>query len=297
MADHFIPQSYLKNFATSQKKSFYVSAIKTSEKKEVHKVNIKNICAEDNLYTFTAVKVPDQRMFERFYDKNIEQYYPEAYSILIDPTRLTISLLEKERILVGLLSMYFRSPRFFKPLKEYFENFFNRDHLYGKTDKNGNLKVTFDGKELNFNISDIDEVRSKEIANLKGTWLNQQLKLQIEFVKKIFMRNISVSRIRGDIKLITSDNPVIMKSTSDQPRHHFFPFSLYDPSNIIYIPIDPFHFVTIFPDSETTQNSFDIYRWPQSDFFAKYLNALQNENCQEWLIGSPGTLKREFYVF
>ena len=96
-AHHYVPQTYLRKFAFSKGKAFYIHVLdkNQTEKEKIFFLNTKNVCQETHLYTLNTDKL-DPATVEKFFSNNIESYYNKLQNILTDDS-LNISHLKLER--------------------------------------------------------------------------------------------------------------------------------------------------------------------------------------------------------
>ncbi len=83
MNQHYVPRLYLKNFSEERGNEYFVDVYE-KESKRTFNTNIKNICAEKNLYTLdnNTTLHKDLFVFEKIYAEWIEPLYIHAYEIL-----------------------------------------------------------------------------------------------------------------------------------------------------------------------------------------------------------------------
>lgn len=74
---HYIPQSYLRNFAEQDRKLAFVDTIMRGHDQKIKRLPTKAICAEKNIYTFNANDPGDPYALEKFYAKEVDALFPE----------------------------------------------------------------------------------------------------------------------------------------------------------------------------------------------------------------------------
>jgi Protein of unknown function (DUF4238) len=281
---HFIPRTYLRNFAIEKDGKFFVQAkAKNDEKPKERLLSIKDICVEKNLYTIPHAEEFDKYAIEKYYAENVDAIYPEVYELLTNPKVTTISDEQREKIISTTLSLYFRTPKFLnigrrrtdKILEHVSRNF---------ADESGNVKLQFMGYNLDFNIDDIEAVKQALNAKEKVLFLKNHIQEWHEFIKFKYRAAISVLRIYEDIKLITSDNPVVMRN------HDGKFYSPFDPNNIIHLPLDSKHYLTIYPNAMDVDAPNMIFRGNQDKWFALTTNLGVERNSETWILGEPESL-------
>jgi hypothetical protein len=112
MNQHFVPRTYLKNFAEKKGKEFYVDVFDLKKQIQFN-TNINNICAERDLYTLGAKTevATDALVVEKIYGIGLEPMFTKAYSLLIDDGVKEINNAQRVEILLGVFQLYMRNPR------------------------------------------------------------------------------------------------------------------------------------------------------------------------------------------
>ena len=281
---HFIPRTYLRNFAIEKEGKFFVQAkAKSEEKPKERLLSIKDICVERNIYTIPNAEETNKYSVEKYYAENVDAIYPEVYEILTNPKITNISNEQRAKIISTTLSLYFRTPKFLNIGKRRINKIL--EHVSRNfSDDNGNVKTQFMGYNLEFNIDNIESVKQEINTKEKVLFLRNHLKEWREFIEFKYKSAISVFTIYEDNKLITSDNPVIMRS-----RDGKF-YSAFDPDNIIHLPLDSKNFLTIFPNTTDVNAPNTIFRGSRDKWFALTTNLDVERNSENWIIGKPGSL-------
>lgn len=283
---HFIPKSYLKNFAIPEgEDKYFVEAKRKDEAGPRNKLlSIKDICVNRNLYTFPHIEGNDKYALERYYAENIDGVYPEVYEMLIDPEKKIITSKQRSQIVMTTMSLFFRTPKFLNFKEKRTASILDyavKNHM----DAKGNVMFKFRNYDFNFNIEDIKEVRANLKIENKLKFIEEHLDAWQKFTQFKVKCGISVFRMYEDIDLITSDNPVIMHSVNGNA------FNVFDPTNIIALPLDNKHYLTIFPNTE--QAMLDrIFRGDRDLWFGLTTNLQIEENSEDWIIGKPNSVKK-----
>ncbi len=280
---HFIPKAYLKNFAKRNKDKKFVEVMDLSTK-ETKVVSTRSICVKTGLYTLLKTKNNDPYYLENYYAKNVDDIYQEVYDLLTDDKITQISKKQKHKIIYTLMSLYFRTPKFLNGLNKVTDE--SLDKVIMLTDPNDDkIKVDFLGQDLNFSRSEIEDTKKMLHEQNRHDFLATHVKEWHEFVAYKYHCAISVFKIEGDIELITSDNPVIIHSSA-QNRFH-----LYDPTNIIEVPLDRKHFLFIYPNTES-YSSTKINRGIRDKYFGLTLNLQVQRKAEQWIIGFPESCQK-----
>ncbi|WP_363322045.1 DUF4238 domain-containing protein [uncultured Pontibacter sp.] len=81
---HFIPRTYLRNFAhTKNDDKFLITAFNKLTGKTVPVISIADICVETDLYTLKHLEGDNKYDIENFFADNIESKYPDVYRLLV----------------------------------------------------------------------------------------------------------------------------------------------------------------------------------------------------------------------
>lgn len=280
---HFIPKSYLKNFARRDKKKKFVE-IFDKHTNEIKIVSTRGICVKTGLYTLPKTETNDPYKLENYYAKNVDDVYPEVYNLLVNDEIITISKNQKRKILYTLMSLYFRTPKFLNSLNRVTDESLEKVMMLTDPDKD-EIVVDFLGQELKFLRQELDEVKTKLYEQNRQDFITTHLQQWHEFVAYKYQCAISVFKVEGDVDLITSDNPVIIHSAVQNKFH------LYDPTNIIEVPLDRRHFLFVYPNTETS-SSTKITRGIRDKHFGLTLNYQVQKKAEQWIIGFPESCKK-----
>ncbi|PWK77588.1 uncharacterized protein DUF4238 [Mucilaginibacter oryzae] len=280
---HFIPRSYLKNFAVGDDDKLFVEAKLRSEEKPKDKlISIKDICVNKNLYTIPNKGEDEKYALEDYYAREIDAVYPEVYDLLVNPNVTKITAEQRAQIIRTTMSLFFRTPKFLNHNQRTINSLINYASRNFQN-QNGDIQFKYRDIDLNFNIKDIDEVRTQLKIDNKIKFLKNHLKDWHDFITFKLYSAIAVYRIYDDIQLITSDNPVIMDSVAGNA------FDLFDHTNIISLPLDSKHYLTIFPNTEEAMLD-TIHRADRDLWFALTTNLQLEKNCEDWIIGKPNAV-------
>ncbi len=279
---HFIPRSYLKNFATIDGDKEFVDAMNPQTKEIKTHLSTKDICVVKNLYTFPDVEGEDKYALEKFYAANVDSVYPEVYKLLVDENVTEISEEQRDKILSTALSLYFRSARFLdaknEELDELIKNLKSAD-----IPENEVVKFQFKGRQYEVLQKELDALSQEIRINNKKDFLAEHLQDWQNFVKHKEYSQITVLKVEGNIPLITCDNPVDIYNP-------FSAFDVFDPRNSIQLPLDTKYYLWISPNDPQSKRNW-IYRGVRNKYFALTSNSSSEKNADDWVIGSEGTLQ------
>jgi len=280
---HFIPKSYLKNFAVSKDKSYLVEAKRKGESEPKKKLlSTRDICVSKNLYTLSHKEGDERYALETYYAEEIDKVYPEIYGWLTDANLTKITAEQRGKIIMTSMSLFFRTPKFLN-LNQRMLNTMLDYAIRNFKDKNGNVKCRLENLSLDFNVKDIDEVRERIKLSTKLEFLQNHLKNWHEFIKFKLRAAIVVTRLYDDSELITSDNPVIMHSVNGNR------FNVFDPTNMISLPLDNKHYLMIYPNTEEAMLD-TIYRTERDNWFSLTTNLQVEQSSEDWIFGKPGSV-------
>lgn len=282
---HFIPRSYLRNFAQRKKDKKFVDAVEISSKNKLY-ISTKDICVKKGLYTLPKSHNNDPYALENYYAAHVDEVYPEVYELLTDKSRTFISGRQKHKIINTLLSLYFRTPKFLNAHNNLIDRIIDR--AVELTDEaKEEIRVNYDGRPLNFLRAEADAIKQKLKEENRQIFLSTHLEVWHRFVAFKYECAISVFEVEGDIDLITSDNPVNIHSAVENPFH------LFDPTNVIQVPLDRRHFLFVYPNTEESQTN-RINRGIRDKYFALTSNLQTERQAEKWIIGFPETVEKHF---
>ena len=281
---HFIPRSYIKNFAIKHGGTYLVEAKLKSDYSPKNKlIGIKDICVNKNLYTIPNSNDDDKYALEKFYATNVDSVYPEVYNLLVDPSVKEITAEQRVKIIYTTLSLYFRTPHFLRANEKEADKAIDLAILNHK-DGTEIIKLTVDENSFEFRYNEIEIFRSKLKKQLKLNFLKNHLGDWQRFVEHKVRAGIYVLKINGDIALISSDNPISIN------KPFYALEDIFDPGNMISFAIDHKHYVQIMPNDIESVNQ--IFRGERDSLFAIGQNHSTEESSEEWIYGIPGSITR-----
>ena len=197
---HFIPQSYLKNFSEKREDKFFVEGkLRGEDAPKPKPISIKDICVDKNLYTMPLVEGEDKYKLEKFYATNVDAVYPEVHGILTDPNTTTLTKKQREKIIMTTMSLFFRTPKFLNSKQRTLNLVF--DHaISNHLDDNGNVKFKHGNIVLDFHISKAEETRQDLKIKNKLQFLSEHIKNWHEFIQYKINCGLQVFKIIDDIE-------------------------------------------------------------------------------------------------
>jgi len=282
---HYIPKCYLKNFALNQEDKFFVEAKLISEETvKTDLISTVDICVGKNLYTIPNIEGDDKYAIEKYYASEIDAVFPDVYQLLIDEEILELTDEQRRNVILTTLSLFFRTPKFLNQNAKYLDGMLQyavQNHM----GKEGRVVFKHDIYDLDFHISKVGQIREELNIQNKVAFLTDHMKDLHEFVEYKLKAGMMMITITGEGNLITSDNPVIIRSQVNKE------FNLFDPTNIIHVPIDNKHYLMIAPNNEDALPN-SVFRTTHDDIMFVLTNNLQVEqNAESWIFGKPGTVK------
>ncbi len=282
---HYIPKAYLKNFATEIDSNFFVE-VKMKGQANVHykPLSINDICVQKNIYTLPGVG--DKFYLEKFYAHNVDSLYPKVYKKLINPEVNEITPFERSEIIKVLTSLHFRNPRFMNVENKAIDRI--HKYLVSKKGQDGRINGNYFGIYFDFNESELEGIIRDLKENNRIKFIKQHFSEWRNYALQNWNAGIVVYKIDGDTKLISSDCPIMFKRIEESKM------KLLNITNIIQIPLDPQHYVCIYP-SDSNEVSKLLFRGTRDNSFAIGLNDAIQENCDLWIYGKLGAVKGHLF--
>jgi hypothetical protein len=279
---HYIPQSYLKYFATENCGDFIVDVYDPRIGTRLRKQNISGICFKRHLYTLKNVP-PDKKYFvEKFYAEHVDTNFTSIHSILTNPNIQYITLEQKEMIILSLLSLYFRTTKFLQGSIVMIEKMIDEIVVNSKEEV---IHFSLENIKYTFKKSEIDQFKNELKEEHRLSFVLSHVEYWQDFYKKKLKNGMQVCKIVDDGHLITSDNPVIINSYNDEK------FNLYNSKNIIQIPIDKNHYLFLLPDEDKVDPLF-IARGDRDKRFALTNNKQMEDRSERWIISDLGGIDK-----
>ncbi len=204
---HTIPKCYLKNFSEDGVNIYRKHKRRDKDEtrnRELDKpISLKSATTRDNFYTVKSGR--DPMLIETLvYSKEVENYYPKYYEMLVNPKIVGLPTMEdRTRLLMFLLSLHCRTPKQF--------DFF------------------FKTVPAEFN-HEIDQIKE----DYKGAHLLYTL---TNFIAAHEFKIFKVATISDTSEFITSDNPVLIVNSEGELLNHKFE-EQFNSDNKIIIPLD-----------------------------------------------------------
>ncbi len=288
---HYIPRSYLRNFAheirkKGEEEEYYVYVRFRGEK--FHSVNIKNICSESYFYSIPEVEEEFKNFIEKNYADKIDVLYPKIYNLIINDDYKKISESERANIIVGCLSLYFRTPKFFKIIERNCKSLIEDLKKY-HNDKTEKRFTTYLYKQVDLQALDYERVSFDFQNKHKAFILREHYRVLADFLGYKQNAGIGISKLVDKSEFITCDNPVIIRNKKTGKFH-----DLYDPDNLIMLPINNKYLVTVLPNTE--ESLYHSFNRIESNFIQTLtVNIDIEKNSEQWIIGTPRSIEHHLY--
>lgn len=229
---------------------------------------------ETDLYTMKHLSGQEKYRIEDFISHNIESKYPKVYQLLVVEKKSHISA--EERILIRLttLSMYFRTP---KVLNQFVV--FASKIIKDTVNDIDSDTIDFLGYQISIKDKSFNKIRKEIKEKHRIDYIRTQLALLNQFINFKMSDGLVVIELVGDQEFITSDNPVEINNSFQ------LGFNLFDPGNMIYIPLDPKHALFVAPRKAKSIINQVFYR-RDNLFQHVILNHCVYENAERWVLGT-----------
>lgn len=286
MNQHYVPRLYLKNFSKKKGKEYFVDVYEKGTKR-IFNTNIKNICAEKDIYTLDKNSNfhSDAFVFEKIYAEWIEPLYQKAYDILTNDKIFIISTTERIEVLTGILQLYYRNPHILADTLESLcldikNQFSNR----GKED----IGFTYLSEYFSYNDWNQESVIQYFIKELTNEYKEKHL-LETQKIIDFHKNSIfEVSKIIDEGSFITSDNPLSIEDIVNPSRNPLVK------SKEFTIPLNHKYALKIFHDNSKELNK--IYRIGIPNGNAAYINSTIDDQCIRFLVGEEKSFTQYFHM-
>ena len=280
---HFVPKTYLKNFATRKNDDYFVNVLHKNEPGDkISEKNITDICAGKHLLKLTENDKSKQRL-EDIYTDIFENHYDNLFSVLTDDSVLEITDELKKSVVSAVVTMFYKTKTWSDILGYHAdENIKKIDQLRNqfKVDHYFNSK----GVQVGFQNKTLEELEVSHKSITRIPLLITQLKVALNLIEAKQFDCINVYKVVDDSEFITSDNPVLAINMHKMRTMHF------DIENAYYMPISNKYLIAIFPNEElTSQNK--IIRLMINKEWVESFNTMQLFHSDKCIIGSVEAIK------
>jgi len=285
---HFVPRTYLRNFSFQKNNDFYLNAIPIDncEETNIFESNIKDMCAENNLYTLIGDTEEDRQLLERLYSDSFESKYKSVYDVLTNDSIIEITREQRTDIIETVITMFYRTKKWINLVNDFTNQ--GLEKAYDLNIQFGNSSFTFEGKRISIDGKTINDLKREFKVNSRVSQVIKQLQFALKLVEIRRSDNINVFKIIDDGEFITSDNPVIIQNINGKRT---IPF---DVDNVFYLPISKKYLLSIFPREFPIVYNKIIRLNLSGAQGLKYINnfnSFQIHNSDKFVIASQDSLK------
>ena len=279
---HFIPRVYLRQFSDKVADKYFIDVKFKDTGIIKSRLSTKSVAVDKNLYTLPNISTDDRFLLEKFYADNIDAPYSKVYALLSDDSVSLIDAKTRLTIIYTLMSLYFRTPKFLNIQNNTTDRLLDTLSIYDNPDQEVQLEIG--SKSYGFKISELDTVRSELRLRNKLHFLKSHLEEWTAFVNYKAKCGMTVISVPDGFDLITGDNPVIIRSVKGNP------LNIFDPTNIVRVPIDRKRMFVIMPNTEGGLTD-RVFRQETDKWSALALGLEIEKNCERQLFGFPTTLQ------
>lgn len=279
---HFVPRTYLRNFAHLRNGEFYVNVLQKNQPREnIFESNITNVCAENHLYTLTG-DIESRQLLENIYSNIFENDYKDLFSVLTNDTIYEITDEMKKSIVSALITMFYRTKKWVNEYNSFNDEAMNKVYQVCKQ-FNLDYFTNPNGEQISIKDKSLGELQSNLKKNTRIPIVLSQLKVALRLIDAKQFDNINVFKILDDCEFITSDNPVLAMNVNKMPT---IPFDI---DNAYYLPISDKYLLSIFPNEDLPAHN-KIIRMIMSKETVMGFNKWQLANSDRFIIGSRKSL-------
>lgn len=285
MNQHFVPRLYLKQFSSKKGKEYFVDVYDKKEKC-FFKTNIKNICAENDLYTLDSSIHKDIFTIEKIYSEFIEPMYQKAYGILTNDKIFIISDQERLEILIGVIQLFQRNPRNLNNTIKF--HLTEIEKLFILATEENKKGLTYLSEDFSFREWSVEAIKQHFIEIITKDFKEEHLKRTMEIADFHKFAKIEVIKILDNSAFITSDFPFVSEDIITENENPFFK------SNQFTIPINPSYALKIYHDNTKELNIIYRLEIPHGNGTTASINSNIDEKSIRFLIGSKISFEEYF---
>ncbi len=287
---HYVPRTYLKNFSVERKEQYYIKALSVVDcvENNIYETSIANVCVENHLYTLPGDTVEERMLIEKFYSENLETHYSTIFSLLTDPSKKTLTDVERELIISTVVTMFYRTTKWITQHNKFFDTVL--DSAYNLAAQNGYDYFTFEGQKVSIAGKTLQELQKEFRFDNRASQITTQLEVALNLIKLRTARDgiMVVKLMDDDCEFITSDNPVIYSNVNGKQLAPF------DAENILQLPLDKRHTLLLMPyaDDETkylisrsNRSGNMCYTQKLTSNYSQFLNA------DKFILGNESSIK------
>lgn len=286
MNQHYVPRSYLKNFAVQKRKDFFVDVYDT-EQDRYFNANIKNICSEIDLYTLdNDNSIGDDRLIiEKIYSNGFEPLYLKSYPLLTNNNVRWITDMQRIELLIGIFQLYMRNPLWIKNSIEGHAPEIRR--LCAEAKSKGIKGITYQREDYSFRDWTEEQIIAKITADVTREFKEKHISGigEIADFHEHACIEVNVIKDDDDSVFITGDNPIVM---SDRVDEHWHPLKR---SKEFCLVLNPKMALYLYHDNTKRLN--EIYRRYTLNGSVSMFNNSIVKNCSRFVIGPKSQLEKD----
>jgi len=189
------------------------------------------------------------------------------------------------KIVMTIITMMYRTSKWIHLHNDFFDTVL--DKMYSLCEQTGKDYFIYEAVKYSIKGKTLDEIKTEFRTMGKEVQVLTQLEVAFKLINIRKFDGILVSKITSENQLITSDNPVVLSNIN--PRH----IAPFDPENMIILPLDSKHILTIMPHSQS-DGSHRISRTNEDAVIsvAKMItnNSSQLESSFKYILGTKSAL-------
>lgn len=268
---HFVPVCYLKNFARiaenkCKKTKYFVSIYDKMNDEEGINISVENICVNNNLYSLNSDKKEEIEYVENFFANTIEKDYPKFYKIITTNDTYSISMEERELIIITVLSLYLRNVFWLNN----FNVFSNKLSKYYCCLEKESIKYKLGDRIFSFKSKTLDEINFADKCSNRAAFVEVMLEMTYGLLESHYSDLIIIQNCSPNENYITSDHPVVCKNISGSLR----------------LPINHRQILTIMPNHKNDFHDLSKLFRINSGLTSRIYNLFQFENANRFLISN-----------
>ena len=294
---HFIPRSYLNNFANKVDDEKFRIHAWSNQAKEIKYISTTDVCTETNLYTIPTKTGGKRFDLEHFYADKIDGVYPLVYKILKDDNIKTIDFNTRLKIITTTFSFFFRTPKFLNQLNQELEKLIWNILKHEGGDE---YVLRIFGEEVKLTKIEVQQIIKERKEQNRILFLVRHMESYEKFVQSKLHDAISIYNVVDGSELITCDNPVVIRPYAN-PLDPKFSYDKYyaqeinpfNPNNIIQLALDKKTLLLVMPNNANLSPEL-VFRNPITLKEVVIYNNEIEKYAERWLLGSKEGIENYF---
>lgn len=285
---HFVPRTYLKHFAETNKQGTSQICVQHSkEERPSYKTNIENVCHQNSLYTidFPNATQEQRHSLDIFYERTFESDYDSILELLLDDEITQISQNQKELIIGTIISMHLRVAKWLNTSKE--NQKLSLEQLLQISKDLDYYDVDL-GNGTIWDISDktVDDLMKELEAKRKLGFYYFQIRYFNKLIQARRFNAINVYKNSDVDEYITSDVPIVLNNGQQELTTDI------DKNCHLSLHLTPEYCITIMPIEERKPV---IARFNMEPASSKLYTAINNDhqfrNSERYILGAESGIQ------